>query len=350
MSSRVTNILGMRAKPLAAAAAAAAAPVAAVAAAAPIAAAKAVSFAGQSKIIPSSMTSGVISFFFYSSTVLFILFLILAFINFTVYPIFKLTPGDTGLITVPANQDMQTAWVKAPPTATENAGITQPVSTDFTISLDVNILSKYSPSVAPHIVLYRKSVADTAVATAIATGNAGTAAADVATAAATAAATALASGSSAEDVAAACSSAGSAAVQAVPAAPPSSISSYTGTSNLLVTVDSDTNDLKVAAMTVIGSAAAAPELVADIKNISQNTPFRLTIVYMHTYVEVYVNGKLNATKILRGKPVISTNDFWPPADTTVEVGNLNYWPRPLMASEIQYFVPLASSTFFVKKT
>lgn len=346
MSSRVTNILGMRAKPIVAAAAAPIA--AAAAAAAPIA--KAVSVAGQPKIIPSNMSGSLITFLFYSSTVLFILFLILAFINFTIYPIFKLTPGASGLITVPANQDMQTAWVKAPPAPTENAGITQPVSTDFTISLDVIISSKYSASTTPHIVLYRKSVAETAAITAIANGNAGTAAAAAAEAAATAAATALAAGKSAEEVANACNAAGTSSVQAVPATSSSSMSSYSATSNLLVTVDSDTNNLKIAATTVIGTAAASSEPVATIKNISQDTPFCLTIVYMDTYVEVYINGKLNTTTILRGKPITSTNDFWPPPDTTVQVGNLRYWPRSLVASEIQYFVPVASSTFFVKKT
>jgi hypothetical protein len=73
---------------------------------------------------------------------------------------------------------------------------------------------------------------------------------------------------------------------------------------------------------------------------------------MLSHVEVYIDGKLRATKILIGKPIKSLNDFWPPPDSTtvVQVGSFNYWSRVLLASEIHGLLPVAGNDFFSKKT
>ena len=121
-----------------------------------------------------------------------------------------------------------------------------------------------------------------------------------------------------------------------------------GKSNLLVYVDGNKNDMKVVAITDKGA-----ELISDIKNIPLGKTFRLTVVYLSTYVEVYIDGKLNATHLLKGIPRGNEVDFWPPPDTVssiVKVGTFYYWPRALSATEIQTLLPLSAADFFIQKT
>ena len=350
-----------------------------------------------------SMAGGIITTLFYLSSFLFILFLILTFINFTIYPIFKLSPHDKGFISV-ATDPVQTAWTKTPPKPEDHALITTPLSTDYTISFDVYVNSAYSTVKTPLFVLYRND--------------------------------------------------GSTPVSISPYKSPSDLFPK---SNLLVMIDPSKNDMKIIAMTnnstgqkkhkgdscrantdcysnsclgntcaagnvgdacgvsndcmsgytclhnpsgemvctldtttanniaaqaaavtnaaqngctaetaaTIAAAAAAvladanaasatttqsyPETVATITNIPVGSVFRLTIVYMFTFVEVYIDGKLRATKILNGMPITSLNDFWPPPDnSTVQVGTFYYWSRVLPATEIQALLPVADQKFFGK--
>ena len=83
------------------------APAQAAAAAAPAA----VPFAGLTSFIPagyfpSSQTlGGALSVVYSGSIIILIIFLILAFIHFTVFPMFSFSPDDTGIIPVPLPSD-----------------------------------------------------------------------------------------------------------------------------------------------------------------------------------------------------------------------------------------------------
>jgi hypothetical protein len=232
------------------------------------------------KQIPSTFTGTFMSFFFYLSSSIFIIFLILTFIHFAIYPIFgriAINPKKT--------TDLETAWIKAPPTSIEPARIKNPLSTDFTVSFEVYMNTRYSGLQAPHVILYRSSASVPYTGTTTENG----------------------------------------------------LRSVFTSSNLLIYSDPNKNDIKVQCIKASGYA----ETVATITNAPLGKTFRLTIVYMSTYIEVYMDGKLVSTHVLQGAPRTDTSDFWPPPTLmtdSVKVGTLYYWPRPLSVVEIQSLV------------
>jgi hypothetical protein len=242
-----------------------------------------------------------ISYLFYLSAAAFFIFLLLIFVHFTITPIFSLSPYDKGIIGVSTNQDKELAWATAPPDSTIKTAIVNPKSCDYTISFDVFVPAAYQPITAPRVLIYR-SDAEVIMSASSNTAN---------------------------------------------------ILSTFPTSNIMAYIDSTKNDLIVYAVTTMGvSGVYTKEALPPITNIPQGIPFRLSIAFMPNYVEVYVNGKLNATTVLRGTPVTISSQFWPPPKSVanaVQVGNFYYWPRALMASELQALVS-TSADFFMKKS
>ena len=236
------------------------------------------------KQLPMTFSGGFMSFFFYLSSSLFIIFLLLTFIHFTIYPIFgKLATSPS------TTSDIQKAWVKVPPKPSEPAGLTIPTSSTFneyTVSFEINMKTMYSALQSPNIILYRSATQITAP----------------------------------------------------------TLTDFSA-SNLIVYGDVNKNDIKIVAMTTAG----APETVATLTNIPLGKTFRLTIVYMPTYIEVFMDGKLVATHILVGTPLPSTTDFWPPpssVSSSIQVGYLQYWPRALSVSDIQTLLPITGDKFY----
>jgi len=350
-----------------------------------------------------SLTGGVITTLFYLSSFLFIVFLILTFINFTIYPIFKLSPYDKGFISMPVIDPVQTAWLKAPPKPGENAHVSTPLSTEYTISFDVFVNPGFTSVTTPHVVLYRGDAATTFSATPSFSNNFPNSnlivyidpmtndmkilamtdrsskrfATDVCTTN-----DQCYSNSCRNSICAASKTGEPCATDkdciltnkcsvnstgnAVCVAP---IGTTTPTITSLA-ADITANCTPATAAAIAAAATTAgiispvspvtspapilsyPETVATLTNIPVGSVFRLTIVYMLSHVEVYIDGKLRATKILIGKPIKSLNDFWPPPDSTtvVQVGSFNYWSRVLLASEIHGLLPVAGNDFFSKKT
>ena len=179
--------------------------------------------------------------------------------------------------------------------------IVNPKSCDYTISFDVFVPAAYQPITAPHVLIYR-SDAEVSMGASVKTSD---------------------------------------------------LLSTFATTNILAYIDSSKNDLNIYAVTTSGiSGVYTKEALPPITNIPQGTPFRLSIAFMPNYVEVYVNGKLNATTVLKGTPVKISSQFWPPpksVSAAVQVGNFYYWPRALMASELQSLVS-TSDDFFTKKS
>lgn len=252
------------------------------------------------KINAQGLAGTFISYLFYLSAAIFFIFLLLTFVHFTITPIFSLSAYDKGLIGVSTTQDKETAWDDAPPDDTMKTAIINPKSCDYTISFDVLVPATYQPITAPHVLIYRSD--------------------------------------------AKVSMGGSIKTSDLPSTFP--------TTNIMAYIDSSKNDLNVYAVTTNGvSGVYTNEALPPITNIPQGTPFRLSIAFMPNYIEVYVNGKLNATTVLKGTPVKISSQFWPPPKSVasaVQVGRFYYWPRALMASELQSLVS-TSVDFFTKK-
>lgn len=296
LRQRQQRLSAMKAPAPAAAPAAFAAPAAAFAA--PVAAAKRMLTPGRSATYQpapaSSIAGSVIAGLFYLSSAIFVMFLIAIFIHFTVTPIFKFSPYDAGLLNITPSS-AETAWTTSPPTFDLSANVANPVSSDYTISLDVFVSSQYSSIIAPRVLLYRgKNFVTLPVST-----------------------------------------------------KKENVASLFSNTNLLVYVDNMTNDLNVVATTT------TKEAIPPIKNIPLNTPFKLTIVYMPTFMEVYINGKLQATRVFKTPPITSTYGFWPPPSSVsslVKVGNFSFWPDALPSSAIREGSITASRDFFTKVT
>ena len=56
--------------------------------------------------------SGVLQYVYYVFILIIILLLLLILVNYTIIPIFKLNPGDNGIITLPGSDDSKVYWDK----------------------------------------------------------------------------------------------------------------------------------------------------------------------------------------------------------------------------------------------
>jgi hypothetical protein len=243
--------------------------------------------------------TGVITVLFYTSLVAFILFLILTFVHYTIRPIFQLSPTDNAILGSVATNDVQTAWDKeAKPD--EKADFSSCKSCDITLSMDVYSSGDYTSIVAPKVFLYRADAAATIAAN----------------------------------------------------AKVSDLLTSLSSTNLIAYFDNPSNDLVVAAVTVVNNVKRL-ESSKPISNLPIKTPFRLTIVFTGKFFEVYINGKLRETVTLKGTVVESAKPFWSQPirfDKVVRVAKLRYWPRPISATEIRNLEPVVNSNFFIQKT
>lgn len=247
--------------------------------------------------IPS--TTGIFTAFitglFYLSLVSFVLFLILTFIHFTIKPILPFVASDEK---VPISLDKQMSWTEKPAESTQGATLEKPKTCDYTLSVDVFPTSKYVSQKAPRVFLYRSAqIVD------------------------------LPKNASREQ-----------------------LLTYFPTTNIIAFIDAEKNDLYVGAVTS-KSGQKQIEYAEPIQNVPVQKSFRLTLVVMPTFIEIYIDGKLRKTLVLKGQLVESLHTFWSsPTNVreTVLVGNLIYWPRPILSTDIRELAPLSPSDFFTK--
>jgi hypothetical protein len=112
---------------------------------------------------------------------------------------------------------------------------------------------------------------------------------------------------------------------------------FTGSNkyNLAIGLLRDTNDLYISTNTTTGTRTTEQGVL--LPNVPTQTPFRIGVVIMDSAFEVYMNGKLFATKTFQHRPKATSTYFWGPPDrfrNTVRVMNFTYWDRPLMAMEV----------------
>lgn len=244
---------------------------------------------------------GMISFFFYLSLMAFFIFLILVFVHFTITPIFKFDINERGLVNLTSTGDGQLAWKNAIAGADEKAEFKNQLNCNYTLSMDILVKNQLSMTSTPRVLLYRSE----------------------------------------------------APVDAPRDKKASDLFDLYEDTNLLIYLDAEKNDLNVVAVTMDNTNSLAPEGIPPIPNISLETPFRLTVVFQPGFMEVYLNGQLQATRVFIGRPKETAGTFYGPSEfvrESIRVANLQYWTRILSPSEIQSAGPvLPSSDFFVVK-
>jgi hypothetical protein len=273
------------------------------------------------------------------SMFIFVLFLILVFINYTVTPIFSFSPSEPALITIPVASDRQIAFTMGPAASDLSANFVNIPACSYTISSDVYLSGDFMASGFPRVLLYRS----------IQSGG----------------------------------------VSMPTSTLPKNIASQFPDTNLIVWLDPMKNDLYVSAITngstgvsavlpvpttagsgsagsgSARSGSAAPtslstpnrvETISPIENIPIKKVFRLTIVFTQQFLEVYINGNLEKSLPFIGAPITTATkaSFYPPVSAVgqnVRLANIAFWPRPLTAREVRaYGAPIANETFFFKLT
>jgi len=247
-----------------------------------------------------SFFSAIFSYFFYLSIITFFIFMILIVVHYTITPIFKFdskTPASVNL-----SSDGQLTWTSGPASSDSQPvpGFNNLLNSDYTISFDVFISPDFSAVSSPRVVLYRSTSVKKLTAT--------------------------------MDI--------------------SKILTTFDDSNLIVYVDSMKNDLYIITQTTTTNGNVTPEPLPVITNVPIGSPFRIGIIFATNYVEVYINGKLEATRVLKGTLIGSIGSFYSPPSmvgSSVSIANLQYWPRILMPSELSAVGPaLPAASFFTK--
>ena len=247
--------------------------------------------------------SAIFSYFFYLSIISFFIFMILIVVHYTITPIFKFDSTANGTLDLSqGTSDGQLTWTSGPA-----ASDSQPVppfnnllNSDYTLSFDLFISPDFSAISSPRVVLYRSTSVKKLSAT--------------------------------MDI--------------------SKILTTFTDSNLIVYVDSMKNDLYILTQTTTPNGHVTPEPLPVIRNVPIGSPFRVGIIFTSNYVELYINGKLEATRILKGTLIGSIGSFYSPPSmmrSSVRVANLQYWPRILTPSDLRGAGPvLPDATFFTK--
>jgi len=255
----------------------------------------------------ASSYGSLLSNMFYISLAVFILFLILVVIHFTMLPIFSFSPNDAGLISIPTVSDQQIAYTKSPAVSDISANFIDVPACTYTLSTDIYLSGNFQSSTVPRVLLYRSL--HTSVS------------------------------------------------------PPSTttiddkLSDVFPDTNILLWLDPIKNDLFVGAVTSnTGTASMSHmEVIPAIENVPIKKVFRVTIVFTQKFLEVYVNGNLEKSLAFKNPPInVSTGSSFFPVISTIRssvlISNVVFWPRALTAREVRANgLPISNESFFSKQ-
>lgn len=235
-------------------------------------------------------------------TVIFVLFVILLVVHYTITPIFKFSFGDKGIIPLSQTNDGQLVWTKGPVAADLSANVFRILPNSFTVQMDVFVDSQTTLNKFDRVLFYR-------------------------------------------------------ARRAVIPDNSKTLMKQFEESNLIIRLLADTNDLVVSGVTLQqpnNQETATLESTPTLLNVPIRQPFRITIVLLPQVLEVYLNGKLFGTKTFRYSLKSSAAYFFGPPDMyrdSVRVMNVQYWDRALTSLEIRNAGPaLADMSSFNPST
>lgn len=265
---------------------------------------------GPSTLGGASTATGTFGTLFGISMLIFIMFLVLVFVHFTLFPVFSLSPNSPGIIPINITTDRELAYTRdgdAEPTVARNtmtglSKTTLPTTAEYTIGTDIFISGGPNPNQYPNVILYRDLSPNSSI--------------DKAT------------------------------------RPPADSSLSPGlnfpaafeNTNIVVWLDQTTNDLQLTLFTVPApQAVSIQEFTTPVRNVPLNKTFRLTIIVSASFVELYINGALEKSMPVSGTimPLPNATDFYPPINNfktgNVKIRNMSMWPRILTSKEIRSY-------------
>ena len=223
----------------------------------------------------------------YLIAIFIVVMVILLFIHFFIKPIFRLHPGDSGIITVPGFDDGVLFWNKGMTGQIKNKE-TPILSSyqNYSINMDIFIENPLQFSTKPRVLFHRGGV--------------------------------LKDNSTSDTLL--------------------GIFEYY---NLVVALLPDTNDLLIS---VENSNNNMENII--IPNIPVQEPFRLGVILMENAMEVYLNGHLVKTRTFHIPPKNVIGDIYGPTginSNIAKVRNLKIWNRILTTGQIRYATPSLST-------
>ncbi len=223
-------------------------------------------------------------------TGLFLLFLVLLVVHYTITPIFTFSIGDQGYIPLVQTNDGQLVWTKGPAPSDLSANVLRILPNSFTVQMDVYVENQTTLGAYDRILFYR-------------------------------------------------------AMRPVIPNNSNTIMQQYPESNILVRLLPNTNDLVVSAITLRDTGnpeTATLESTPTILNVPVRKPFRITFILLPNTLEVYLNGRLFGTKTFRYSLKSAAAYFFGPPDMyrdSVRIMNVQYWNRPLSSAEVRQAGP-----------
>ena len=223
----------------------------------------------------------------YVVAILLTLLAILVLVNYTITPIFQLSPGGPGFIPVPGGENGQLFWpqgTKAPAPLKNTDTKVAAMTSNWSFALDIMITNPISNTQSPRVIFYRGDEPSSNTSTS------------------------------------------------------HTLSGLLLGYNVAIALVPDTTDLIVS---VMNSSKNMENIV--LTNAPIQTPFRIGVVIMDTAMEVYFNGRLFKTRTFDAPPSTFTGtSFYPPQGQEAgmfKVANLHIWNSVITSSQMRYATP-----------
>jgi len=235
----------------------------------------------------NSISPGVLQYVYYLVLIIIVVMLLLVLVNYTVTPIFRLNPGEKGLISLPGSDDSVLYWQDPTKVVTQNTmGSIGSLIQDWSFLLDIHLDNPTANTGKPRVLFSRGPGLITPAATWV---------------------------------------------------PGSSTILTLLDFNVCVYLDALTNDVYVSTQLLQADGTTMLNTLT-VPNIPVGKGIRLGVFVGSRVLEVYVNGYLLANKAFPNTVRSVMGNFNPPtgdALSVAQVANLRVWPRPVSPAEFR---------------
>jgi len=248
-----------------------------------------------------NVPQGVLQYLYYLVVIIIVVLLLLVLVNYTITPIFRLNPGDKGIIGLPGSDDSVVYW-KTPQSVITIQDTTTPLGTmtqNWSFMLDIHLDNPTANTGSPRILFSRGG-------------------------------------------------------QLTPTASytdKDTILTVNQNFNVCVYLDPLINDLYVSLQILDKHGEVKIETII-LPNIPVGKSLRLGVFIGSKVLEVYTNGLLLSNKAFPDTVKAVVGGLQPPsADilaTTAQVSNLRIWGRPVSPAEFRSYGSAPSSGFEIK--
>lgn len=248
----------------------------------------------QSVLTETGISTGILQYLYYLIIVVIIGLFILVLVHYTLYPIFKVRPGEKGIVGLPGSDDSKLFWKHTNEVKTLKQQETPlgSIIENWSMLLDIQVDNPTANTNYPRILFTR---GQTLVPPKEAFKDNDT------------------------------------------------ILTINPNFNVCLWLERMTNDLNISIQTVFekGDLIVPTVETISIPNVPVGKATRIGVMIGSRVLEVYVNGYLIKSKTFTNRPRASVGDLQPPfhdiLSSTARVANLRLWNRPLTPAEFRSY-------------